>query len=363
MAKAIGLITANYSTKFPSALTDSRPVASVPFLGRYRAVDFALSNIVNCGIRTVGMIMPYNYRSLIDHVGSGREWELTRKGGGLFILPGSAFGTSRTGSRFLLRDLIHNKVFLERDTADYVILSTANWIYNMDYNELIDAHAASGADITVLTQAAKDKDVDVSSFEVEDGRVKGVKHGVVFGDTAFLDCFVVAREKLIEILDWYAANDYLDLFEALAGEYDRVNVQTFDFEGYAAPIFNKDTYFKSNMDMLDPKITHELFSIRPIATKAHDNQPAKVVTGAKITNSRISGSCRIYGTVVDSVLGRGVIVEKGATVKNAIIMQGCVIKSGAVVENAIVDRNNVVPEGTELRGTVDNILIKDKGQK
>ena len=363
MAKAIGLITANYSTKFPSALTDSRPAASVPFLGRYRAVDFALSNMVNCGIRTLGMIMPYNYRSLIDHVGSGREWELTRKSGGLFILPGSAFGTSRTGGRFLLRDLIHNKIFLERDKADYVIVSAANWIYNMDYNELIDAHVASGADITVATQAARDKDVDVCTFEIADGRVKGIKHGAVFGETAFLDCFVVGREKFLEILDWYAANDYLDLFEALAGEYDRVNVQAYDFDGYAAPIFNKDTYFKANMDMLDPKITHELFSIRPIMTKAHDNQPAKVVTGAKITNSRISGSCRIYGTVVDSVLGRGVIVEKGATVKNAIIMQGCVIKSGAVVENAIVDRNNVVPEGTELRGTVDNILIKDKGQK
>ena len=152
MAKAIGLITANYSTKFPSPLTDSRPAASIPFLGRYRAVDFALSNMVNCGIRTVGMIMPYNYRSLIDHVGSGREWELTRKGGGLFILPGSAFGTSRTGSRFLLRDLSHNKVFLERDSADIVAVSTCNWVYNVDYNEVFEAHAASGADITVLTQ-------------------------------------------------------------------------------------------------------------------------------------------------------------------------------------------------------------------
>ena len=360
MAKAIGLITANYSTKFPSALTDSRPAASVPFLGRYRAVDFALSNMVNCGIRTVGMIMPYNYRSLIDHVGSGREWELTRKSGGLFILPGSAFGTSRTGGRFLLRDLIHNKIFLERDAADYVIVSAANWIYNMDYNELIDAHAASGADITVVTQAARDKDVDVCAFEVADGRVKGIKHGAVFGDTAFLDCFVVGREKFIEILDWYAANDYLDLFEALAGEYDRVNVQAYDFEGYAAPIFNKDTYYKANMDMLDPKITHELFSIRPIATKAHDNQPAKFVTGAKVSNSRISGSCRIYGTVINSVLGRGVIVEKDAVVENAIIMQGCVIKSGAHVQYAIVDRNNEVPEGTELNGTEAAILIKEK---
>lgn len=360
MAKAIGLITANYSTKFPSALTDSRPAASIPFLGRYRAVDFALSNMVNCGIRTLGMIMPYNYRSLIDHVGSGREWQLTRKSGGLFILPGSAFGTSRTGGRFLLRDLIHNKIFLERDAADYVIVSAANWIYNMDYNELIAAHAESGADITVVTQAARDKDVDVCALEVVDGRVKGIKHGTVFGDTAFLDCFVVGREKFIEILDWYAANDYLDLFEALAGEYDRVNVQAYDFEGYAAPIFNKDTYYKANMDMLDPKITHELFSVRPIATKAHDNQPAKIVSGAKITNSRVSGSCRIYGTVINSILGRGVVVEKGAVVKDAIIMQGCTIKSGAHVEYAIVDRNNVIAEGTEFCGTEANILIKDK---
>ena len=360
MAKAIGLITANYSTKFPSPLTDSRPAASIPFLGRYRAVDFALSNMVNCGIRTVGMIMPYNYRSLIDHVGSGREWELTRKSGGLFILPGSAFGTSRTGSRFLLRDLIANKIFLERDKADLVVVSTANWVYNMDYNELFDAHVASGADITVVTQAAREKDVDVCGLTVEDGRVKGIKHGVVFGDTAFLDCFVVAREKLLQLLDELAANDYIDLFEALAADYNRVNVQAFEFDGYAAPIFNKDTYFHANMDMLDPKITHELFSVRPIATKAHDNQPAKFVTGAVVKHARISGSCRIYGTVTNSILGRGVVVEKGAVVNNAIIMQGCTIKSGAVIENAIVDRNNLVPEGTEIKGTESAIFIKPK---
>ena len=360
MAKAIGLITANYSTKFPSPLTDSRPAASIPFLGRYRAVDFALSNMVNCGIRTVGMVMPYNYRSLIDHVGSGREWGLARKSGGLFILPGSAFGTSRTGSRFLLRDLAHNKVFLERDNADLVAVSACNWVYNVDFNEIFAAHEASDADITVLTQAARDKDVDVCSFDVVDGRVKGIKHGAAFGDTAFLDCFVVGREKLLELLDWYAANDYLDLFEALAGEYDRVNVQAYDFDGYAAPIFNKDTYFKANMDMLDPKITHELFSVRPIATKAHDNQPAKFVTGAKVSNSRISGSCRIYGTVTNSILGRGVVVEAGAVVDNAIVMQGCTIKSGAKVEYAIVDRNNVVPEGTEIKGTEAAIFIQAK---
>ena len=156
--KAIGVITANYSTKYPTILSEARPAASMPFLGRYRVVDFALSNMVNCGIRTVGIIMPYNYRSLIDHIGSGREWDLNRKKGGLFVLPGSAFGTSRTGSRFLLRDLVHNKTYLERSSADYVVVTSASFVYNADYRKIIEAHENSGADITVLTKKTEDKE-------------------------------------------------------------------------------------------------------------------------------------------------------------------------------------------------------------
>ena len=361
MEKLIGLVTANYSTKYPSALSETRPVASVPYLGRYRVVDFALSNMANAGIRTVGLIMPYNYRSLIDHVGSGRDWNLARKKGGLFILPGSAFGTSRTGSRFLLRDLEHNKVYLKRSTADLVILSSASFVYNMDYNQLAAAHSQSGADITVVTKSATEKDVDVTGFVVEDGRVHGIRHGVAFGDEAFLDCFVVRREFLLSLLDWYEQNDYLDLFEALSGDYGRVDVRTYRFGGYAEPIFNKDAYFRSNMQMLDPKILAELFPAgRPIMTKAHDNAPAKFESGSHVSNSAVSGSCRIYGTVTNSILGRSVVVESGATVNNSIVMQSCVIKSGARVENAIVDRNNVVPAGTELRGTPDDLFIKEK---
>lgn len=361
MKKIVGLITANYSTKYPTVLSETRPVASVPYLGRYRVVDFALSNMVNCGIRTVGMVMPYNYRSLIDHVGSGRDWDLNRKKGGLFILPGSAFGTSRTGSRFLLRDLVHNKVFLERGEGDLAILSSASFVYNMDYSELVAAHRASGADITVLTKRASEKDVDVTGFNVDGSRVKSLKHGVEFADTAFLDCFVVGREFLLQMLEWYQQTDYLDLFEAMAADYARVNVQTYNYEGYAAAIFNKDSYFRANMDLLDPMVSDELFPEgRTIRTKAHDNAPAKFEHGSRVTNSRISGSCRISGVVSNSILGRGVVVESGASVNNAIVMQSCVIQSGARVENAIVDRNNVVPAGTELRGTPEALFIKEK---
>ena len=173
METAVGLITTNYSIKHPSALTKSRPAASVPFLGRYRFVDFALSNMVNAGIKTVGVIMPFNYRSIVDHLYTGKDWGLDRKKGGLFLMPGSAFGTSRKGPRFLLRDLIANRVFLERDTATNVVVSAANIIYNYDYAELIRAHNESGADITLLTKTYRCEAEDVSSVYTEDGRVRG----------------------------------------------------------------------------------------------------------------------------------------------------------------------------------------------
>lgn len=361
MQRVIGLITTNYATKFPTVLSSVRPVASLPFLGRYRVLDFALSNMVNAGIRTVGMILPYNYRSIIDHVGSGRDWDLNRKKGGLFMLAGTAFGTSRKGGRFLIRDLVQNKAYLDRDSGDDVIVSSASFVYNADFKELVAKHRQSNANITVLCKKATRDDVDVTGFKVADGRVVSAFHGVQFGDVEFLDCFVVKREFLLELIEWYKQTDYLDLFEAMAEDFGRVHVQVELFESYSVGVFNKDTYFQANMDMLSLEITKELFPVeRPIRTKGHDNAPAKFEKGSHVSNSRISGSCRIYGTVTNSILGRNVVVESGATINNAIVMQGCVIQSGARVEHAIVDRNNVVPAGFDLRGTPKSLYIKEK---
>ena len=148
-SKAIGLITANYKTNVPCALSKRRPMAGLPFAGRYRLIDFPLSNMVNAGIRTVGMIVPQNYRSLLDHVGTGRDWMLDRKNGGLFILPGTVYGGTHEGFRFLLRDIIDNKAFLIRDTAEYVVLSGSNMVVNFDLKAAIAAHEASGNTATI----------------------------------------------------------------------------------------------------------------------------------------------------------------------------------------------------------------------
>ena len=363
MPKAIGLITCNYTTASKDDVFLGRPVASMPYLGRYRLVDFPLSNMVDAGIRNVGMIMPNNYRSLVDHLGSGKDWDLDRKNGGLFIMPGTAFGTSRTGARFLIRDLVQNREFLTKNHEKYVVLSTANFVCNVDIKALIAAHEESGAHITVLCKKAScDGNIDVVTFEAENGRVKSMRQGVKFGEEAFLDYAVIERELLLELLDSFAAVDHLDLFEALNSEYGRFRVMIAEFEGYMKPIFDKASYFKANIDLLDPEVLDELAprGAREIKTKAHDNAPAKYEPGCKVSNSLVAAGDRIYGAVTGSVLGRGVVVEPGATVRNSILMQGVVVKSGAQIECAIIDKNNVVPAGTELRGTDDDILYLKK---
>lgn len=366
MAKVIGLVTANYYVENPSALVSSRPVASMPFLGRYRLVDFPLSNLVNAGIRTIGFIMPPNYRSLIDHVGSGKDWDLDRKNGGLFVMPGSNFGTSRLGARFLVRDLVQNRQFLERNSsADYVVLTTCNFVYNIDIKDFVENHIASGADITVLTKKATEANPNVLGFETDTVGVTGKHMGVEFGDTAFLDLAVMKRELLLDMVDWYSAIDHKDLFCALveSGDISRVSVKCVDYAGYVAAVFDKQAYYKANMDLLNPTVLAELTpEERFVKTKAHDNPPAKFEPGSHVTNSLVSAGDRIYGTVLDSVLSREVIIEPGASVRSSIIMQGTVIKSGARVENAIIDRNNVVSAGTELRGTPEDVLVRVKGR-
>jgi glucose-1-phosphate adenylyltransferase len=361
MPKAIGLVTCNYTTASKDDVFSGSPVASMPYLGRYRLVDFALSNMVNAGIRNVGMIMPNNYRSLVDHVGSGKDWDLDRKNGGLFIMPGTAFGTSRTGARFLIRDLVQNREFFTKNSEKYVVLSTANFICNVDIKKLIADHEASGANITVLVKKAScDGNIDVVTFDTEDGRVKSMHQGVKFGEFAFLDYAVIERELLLELLDAFSAIDHLDLFEALNAEYGRFRVQIAEFDGYMKPIFDKASYFKANMDLLDPEVLTELADARPIKTKAHDNPPAKYEPGCKVSNALVASGDRIYGAVQGSVLGRNVIVEPGASVRNSVLMQGVIVKTGAKIENAIIDKNNVVPAGTELRGTDDDILYLKK---
>lgn len=364
MAKVVGLITTNYTVHHPSPFVEGiRPVAAVPFLGRYRLIDFTLSNMVNAGLRTVGLVMPDNYRPVIDHVGAGKDWGLDRKNGGLFPLPGSSFGTSRAGGRFLIRDFESNRDFLRRSKSDYVIVSGCNFVYTADLRKIVDAHIESGADITLVTYRAMEDSEDINSVVKDDkGEFAGIKSGSAFGDAAFMDLFVIATRKLEELLDWYKNVDHLDLFEALARDLGMVKVSTYSYEGYVAPVFSKEEYFKRSMELLDPSVSSQLFvADLPVMTKAHDTTPAKYEPGAHVANSLVSSGTKIYGSVKNSIIGRACVIEPGATVTNAILVRSVRVLSGAHIENAIIDRNNDIAAGTELRGTSDAVLVLPKG--
>ena len=150
MKRLMGLVCANYASDRFGMLTEERPIASIPFGGRYRLVDFPLSNMVNSGINTVGLVTPYAYRSLLDHVGNGKAWTLNRKVGGMFILPGSAYGVKNAQGKFLLRDVIRNQAYLERSRRDIVVVTACSKIFNMDFREAAEQHEKSGAVVTLL---------------------------------------------------------------------------------------------------------------------------------------------------------------------------------------------------------------------
>lgn len=363
MDNVIGIITANYATPDLGCLTEERAVASLPYAGRYRLIDFPLSNMVNSGITSVGVITPYKYRSLMDHIGSGKAWSLDRKNGGLFILPGSAFGISANDYRFLLRDIIRNKAYLSRTHEPYVLVASSHIIFNMNFEALCKDHFESGADITMVYSELKEDSRYLSSLKMDGDRVTRVNKGAKAGDKAFLDCFIIARDVLLKIMEWYEAIDHLDLFDILQQDYDKMYVRGFACEQYVGSIFSVQEFYARSMELLTPDIYRSLFlSDAPVITKPQDYAPSKYCEGAVVKNSLVTDGCVIEGTVENSVLARGVTVARGAVVKNSIILQACRIEAGAHVEHAVLDRGNIVRTGSVIKGTASDIFVVPKAE-
>lgn len=341
MNKAIGLITTNYANENFGKLAELRPVATIPFAGRYRLVDFPLSNMVHSGIRSVGITTAYSYRSLLDHLGSGKEWSLDRKSGGMFLLPGSIYGMKRFEGKFLLRDFIQNRPFLSRASEDYVIVSASNKIFNTDFQAMINQHRASGAQVTFMYKEIADAHMKRGPFlELDNnGRVMDIQREAAGNAAWFLDCFIIDRKELLALMDWYEAMDYIDMTEIFNENVKKLKIDSFRFDGYVGAIDSSYDYMKCSMDILKPEIREELFhSKRKIFTKVQDAPPSKYLTGSHVSNAFISNGCVLEGTVQNSVLFRSVNIGKGAVVKNSIIMQRCTIEPGAVLENVICDK-------------------------
>ena len=366
MIIALGLITTNYANENFGKLAEFRPIATVPFGGRYRLVDFPLSNMVHSGIRCVGITTAHSFRSLIDHLGSGKEWSLDRKSGGLFLLPGSIYGMKRFEGKFLLRDFIQNRPYLERAKEDVVIVSASNKIFNMDFPPLIEQHCASGAQATLVYKEIADAHMKRGPFlELDrDGNLTGIQKESAGNAAWFMDCFIINISDFLALMDWYETMDYIDMTEIFNENITNMKIDSYRFDGYVGAVDSSYDYMQCSMDLLKPEIRNELFdSRRQIFTKVQDAPPSKYLSCSHVSNSFVSSGCVIEGTVENSILFRSVEIGKGAVIKNSVIMQRCKIQPGAVLENVICDKFVRVNEDTHLSGNRYTPLVLGKSEQ
>lgn len=372
MENAFGLIYTGDASMELRELTFSRSVAAVPFGGRYRSIDFMLSNLVNTGIYNVGIIAQRNYHSLMDHLESGKEWDLHRKRDGLFILP--PFVThDNTGVYKGTVDAIRSCMgYIRRSSQRYVVLMGSHTIYNTTFNDMIKKHEESGADITVLYNVEENYDL---SEQYDDLRLKFDANGRVTdlainprdSESKFCSCDAFVMEKtLLEYLveDAYAHARYDFTNDVLVRNVKTLNVRGYEYKGYVARLNSINAYYRHNMALLDKAVTKDLFSHdHPIYTKVKDEFPASYVGEGRAVNSIVADGCEIEGYVENSILFRGVKIGRGAVVKNSIIMQAAEIGENASLNCVILDKGVTIGNEANLSGHVTYPIVLRKGTK
>lgn len=368
---AFGLIYASEQNINLRELVFQRTVGAVPVGGRYRVIDFILSNMVNSGIRNVGVIAQHSYHSLMDHLGSGKEWDLSRKNEGLFILPPYFGGESAGQYRGLVDALKGVMPYINRSAQRYVILSGAHTVYNRVFDDVLRYHIDVGADITMLYNEEDEllfqgeRFGDVRLHLNEAGRVVDIETSSAITDSKMvgMDAYVM-RKDLLEYLveDCVSHGKYDFITDFLMSNLNRTKVMAYRHFGYVARLHSVASYYKMNMDFLDPDVQKDLFTgENQIYTKIKDEVPAKYTKGANVKNSLIANGCIIEGEVENSILFRSVYVGKGAKVKNSIIMQSSEIYNNADLEYVILDKSVSIRQGRRLIGDEVFPVIIRKG--
>lgn len=366
----LGLIFANMHEDVIPELTRNRTMGSVLFGGRYRMIDFVLSGMTNSGVDEVGVVTKSNYQSLLDHLGSGREWDMARKIGGLHLLP--PFSNVASGMyRGRLEALFGITDFINYSAAEYVIMSDCDVVTSFDYKKIVEAHIKSGADITaVYAKANLDLDSAANSnvFGIdEEGRIKNVLiNPRVSGECNIsLNTYVISKSLLMNIiLDSAAKGEYSFAKSILQDRTNDFKIMGYEHDRYFSKVTSIKTYYDANMALLDTENRKKLFlDTNPIYTKIRDNPPTKLAIGAKVKNSIIADGCIIEGSVENCVLFRGAKVGKNSVVRNAIIMQDTVIGADCYIDCIITDKQVSISDKKILTGSANYPVYIGKSAK
>ena len=356
-------------------LTSQRAVAAIPVAGRYRIIDFTLSNMVNSGVRNVGIIAQRNYHSLMDHIGSGKEWDLHTRNNGLFILP--PFLTRENGGEYsgIVEALRANFDYLRRSQQKYAIVTNSDYIMNTSFEPMIKQHIESGADITLMYRKFTPNDLDISRSSKnshafidvdEDGTVRDmeVNPNAANYDNLYMEVLLVKRTLLIHLIDQAVSHGAKSMTQDVLRPYissGALKIMAYQMEGYYRRIETIKSYFNFNLDLLNYDVRKELFNTQPVYTKTRDEVPAVYRTGAQVRNSLVADGCVIEGTVENCILFRGVHVARGASLKNCIIMQDSYVEEFVELENVILDKAVTVRSHGRMVGQRQYPIVIGKG--
>lgn len=371
-ANAIGIIFPNSYDNLVPELAGDRLMASIPFAGRYRIIDFLLSSLANCGISNIAIMVRENYHSLMDHLGSGRAWDLLRKNGGLSIFPPYAEKNMKvySGRVEALESILP---YLKCKKEKYVIMMDANIAVDFDFNAMLAEHIESGADVTVayteqeipaeLIRAGVHGDM-YYTLKLDDGRVRRIfMNSEMCGkQNLSMNIYIMDREALIDKIHAAFVRGY-SYFERdiLAPRLEKYNIRGYKYDGYYARICGLKSYFDENMKLLDDENLDALFTGGQIYTKIRDDNPTRYINGCKTKNNLVADGCVIEGDVENCVLFRGVKIAKGAKIRNSVLMQDTVVNAGARLDYVVTDKNVTIEVGQELKGTDTQPFYVAKG--
>lgn len=363
----LGIIFSNINDSLMPQLTEQRCLGSVPFGGRYRLIDFALSNLVSCGVSNVGIITRSNYRSLMDHIKSGKQWDLARKEGGVFFISPYAFGNGMYRDR--LEALYGADGFIRKSRSKYIVFTDCNYVCNIDIEAMIDAHEKSGADITAAYKNGVCPDTASGKLcftKIDaNGRVNEIKL-LPKGDIQnfAVNIYVIEKNLFLDILEKSKSKGYTnierDIFQK---NVENLNINAYNITSSVLCIDSMQSYFDCSMKLLDSAKTRTeiLDNHHSVLTKVRDEMPAKYGMNAKASNSLISNGCVIDGEVENCILFREVKVGKGTRLSNCIVMQGCEIGENIDLSYVIADKNVVIDRAPSLNGSPYYPLYIKKG--
>ncbi len=366
--KAMGIIFSNIYDSTLGELTNHRTVASLPFGGRYRQIDFVLSNMSNSSIYKVGLITKYNYRSLMDHLGSAADWDLRRKNEELVILP--PFASGHTGVYKGKLEALYSAVsFIDNPAYDYVVVSDSTVLCNIDFRPAIDNHIRSGADVTVISNREPENTQKHPLIVYADkkNKAQSILLDSSSNEIAFvgMGMFIIKRQLLVDALNESHSKGYVHFEKDYLQRYfnsGKLKVSVYEFKGIVLRNENIKSYYANNMALLSEKTRNGLFGKYPIYTKIRDEMPSYYCETSVVENSLLADGCKLYGKVKDSILFRDVTVNEGAELNGCIVMQGTRIGKDAKLECVILDKNVKISDGAELKGTPEHPVIIKKGE-